>query len=66
MHLEVKAKDEEGNLLFEGKLNRGEVNFLIAYAVQGLMADGVRFNLEPQDEDEDTAPSRLEFPGGIN
>lgn len=63
MNLEVKARDENGDMLFEGKLNRAEINFLIAYAVNGLMADGVRFNLEPQEEDEDTAPSRIEFPG---
>ncbi len=72
MHIDIKTKDEDGNVLFEGKLNRNEVGFLIQYAVNDLIAAGVQFHLdqeEDEDEDDDDAQMRLEFPepqGGLN
>ena len=63
MQIDVKARDEDGNILLEGKLNRNEVSFLIGYAVNDLMHAGVVFNLQPQDNgDDDDAPSRIEVP----
>jgi len=56
--IDVKAKDEEGNIVLEGKLNRREVSFLLQYAINDLMMAGVQFHLNAPDEDE----SRMEFP----
>lgn len=64
MKLEVKAMNEDGSIALEGYLNRNEINFLIGFAVSELMADGVRFNIdheEPDDEDE----ARIEYPQGL-
>lgn len=60
MLLDVKAKDEDGNILFEGKLNRSEVGFLLQYSINDLMGAGVQFNLQAPDEEE----VRFIFPKG--
>lgn len=52
MMIDIKAKDDEGNILFEGKLNKSEVGFLIQYAVNDLIAAGVQFHLEADSTDE--------------
>lgn len=63
MQIDVKAKDEEGNIIFEGKLNKREVGFLIQYAVNDLVAAGVQFHLDqPDEEPEDDPQMRFEFP----
>lgn len=63
MQIDVKARDEEGTVLLEGKLNRNEVSFLIGYAINDLMHQGVIFNLQEQDNgDDDDAPSRISIP----
>jgi hypothetical protein len=49
----VKAKNEDGSVLFEGSLNRHEVGFLIQYAVNALMASGAVFELDKPEENED-------------
>lgn len=70
MLLAVKAKDDDDNIIFEGSLNKKEVAFLIQFAVNMLMADGVQFNLGEPSEDEDGAEQlRFNFddvPGGLN
>jgi hypothetical protein len=66
MKIDVKFRDEDGNVTLEGYLNRNEVSFLLQFAINELMAEGVRFNIandldedeEPDDDDE----ARLEFP----
>ena len=65
MQVDVKARDDEGNILLEGKLNRNEVSFLIGYAIRDLLHAGVLFNLQHQENgDDDDAPSRIELPKG--
>lgn len=58
MHIDVKAKEEDGSVIFEGALNKPEVNFLLSYAINDLMAAGVQFNLNL----EDTGESRIVVP----
>lgn len=64
MQIECKAKDEEGNIIFEGMLNRKEVSFLLQYSINDLMAAGVLFNLDEPDEDDDNPAMRIRFPEG--
>lgn len=59
MLIDVKAKNEEGDILFEGSLNRREVGFLLQYAIGDLLAAGVQFNMQEPDENE---PLRFKFP----
>lgn len=65
MKLDVKAKDDEGNIVFEGKLDKGEVSFLIQYAINDLMAAGVQFHME-QDEDGDDTQLKFDYNGSLN
>lgn len=58
MMIDVKTRDEDGNIIFEGSLNRKEVGFLLQYSINDLMMAGVQFNLHEEDEGE----SRLKFP----
>lgn len=58
MHIDVKAKDTEGNLLFEGTMNQKELSFCLQYAINDLMAYGVQFNLDQADE----GTNRMTFP----
>lgn len=64
MQIDVKARNSDGEVLLEGKLNRNEVSFLIGYAINDLMHQGVLFNLQQQQEngDDDDAPSRISVP----
>jgi hypothetical protein len=65
MQIDVKARDENGEVLLEGKLNRQEVGFLLGYAINDLMHSGVVFNLQKQENGDDyDAPSRIEIPKG--
>ena len=69
MMLDIKAKDDEGNILFEGKLNKSEVGFLIQYAVNDLVSAGVHFNLQAQstnEQGEDQMRFDYETVGGVN
>jgi hypothetical protein len=59
MQIDVKAKNEEGEILFEGKLNKFEVGFLIQYAVNGLMSSGAIFELQRPTERDDEV--RIKF-----
>lgn len=56
MKIEVRARNEEtGDVEFAGYLNRHEMGFLLQYAVNELLTQGVKFNLtydEPNDDDE--------------
>lgn len=68
MQVDVKALDEHGTLIFEGKLNRREVEFMLQYAVNDLLMAGVSFHMDKPSEKEDEASGeledtlRLEFP----
>jgi hypothetical protein len=65
MKLDVKAKDDDGNIVFEGKLDKAEISFLIQYAINDLMAAGVQFRME-QDEDEDDTQLKFDYEGTLN
>jgi hypothetical protein len=65
MYIQVKAKDEDNNIVLEGKLNQQELSFLLQFAINNLMAAGVEFCVgdeEPEDEDE----MRFNFPEGMD
>lgn len=68
MHIDVKAKTEDDEVIFEGKLNKNEVSFLLGFAINDLVAAGVQFYLDQeQDEDDDDAPVRIGSPkDGLN
>jgi hypothetical protein len=46
MQVDVKAKNEDGDILFEGSINKKELSFLLQYSINDLMAAGVMFNLD--------------------
>lgn len=64
MKWDVKAKDEEGNVVVEGYLNRKEVSFLLSYAVNSFLAQGVQFAFGDEDDDEpgENDEPRFKFP----
>lgn len=62
MQVDVKAKNEEGDILFEGKINKKELSFLLQYSINDLMAAGVMFNLDEPDDDEDNPAMRIKWP----
>lgn len=63
MKIDVKARNEEGEILFDGAFNKKEVGFLLHYAVTDLLMAGVQFNLqEPIEEDAEDPPLRFAFP----
>lgn len=66
MKIHIKAIDPEtGDAEMDGYLNKAEINFLIGFAVNELMADGVRFNIS-MDEPDDEDAARIEYPGNFN
>lgn len=62
MQVDVKAKNEDGDILFEGKINKKELSFLLQYSINDLMAAGVMFNLDEPDDDEDNPAMRIKWP----
>lgn len=67
LKIDVRARDEEGNIIIEGQLNRKEVAFLLQFSINQLMMDGVEFNLdEPDDEDNPQLRLNFEGAGGLN
>jgi hypothetical protein len=62
--IEVVARDEEtGEVKIEGYLNRHEMGFLVQFAINELVADGVEFNLTYDEPDDDDEP-RITYPKG--
>jgi hypothetical protein len=61
MKIDVKFRDEEGNVVLEGHLNRMETAYLLQYAINNLMAEGVMFNLDQEQAEEDETV-RFNFP----
>lgn len=57
MKIQIKAQDDEGNTVLEGKLNQKELDYLIQFGINGLMAMGAQFMLSEEDEGE----SRIRF-----
>ncbi len=62
MHIDVKAKLEDGSVAFEGSFNRNEVAFLLMYAIKDLLDSGVKFHLQDDEGDEDDPDVRMHFP----
>lgn len=60
MIFNIKAKDENGNVKFEGNMNAREASFLLQYAVNDLIMAGVQFHLDEPDE----GVPRMRFPEG--
>lgn len=63
MKVNVTTRNDDGSVSFAGSLNKSEVNTLLQYAVNNLMAMGFIFGQEEQ-EDPETAPSRITRPDG--
>lgn len=61
MKLKVDFKDENGVTHVKGELTQGEVGFLIQYAVNNLLANGVRFELDRPEQDKE----RIQVPEGV-
>ena len=58
--IEVKEKNEEtGEIDIVGTLNAIEVNYLVQYAINTLMAQGVQFDLDKEAKDNEL---RIKFP----
>lgn len=63
MHIDVKAKEEDGTIVFEGRLNGKEVGFLLSYAINDLLVAGVEFNMqEPEEDDDGEETMRIKMP----
>ncbi len=56
----MKARDEEGTILFEGSLNSAEVGYLLNFAINNLMAMGAIFDIDGSDAEE----NRIKMPAG--
>jgi hypothetical protein len=60
MKVAIKAHDSEGNVVIEGTLNEAEMNYLLQFGINGLMAMGAQFALEESDTDSNV---RINFGG---
>lgn len=58
MELEVKTLNTDGSVVFEGKLNPLQVQFILGVGINFLLANGAQV-LEDDDDEEETqnAPS---------
>ena len=52
MIIEVKTKDEDGNIAFDGKLNSTEVSFVLNVGINYLMANGALPLFTGKEDDE--------------
>jgi hypothetical protein len=58
MQIEAKFKDEEGNIVVEGRFSPPEISFLLQFAVNHLMSAGVAFLTNEEKE------IQMQFPHG--
>ena len=71
MKLKVIGKNENGDVIVEGLINKREATFLLNYSVNDLLSAGVQFYLdEPYDpalDDKDAAdqPLRIKHQIGV-
>jgi hypothetical protein len=63
LKIKVKAHDGEGNVVVEGTLNEAEMNYLLQFGINGLMAMGAQFALEEADEENNI---RINFGGATS
>lgn len=60
--IEVRERNEEtGEIEFAGWLSKPEINFLLQYAINSLMAQGVIFDLKTEQE-EGKEEMRIQIP----
>jgi hypothetical protein len=52
VQIEVTTKDEDGNVAFNGKLNKTEVSFVLNVGINYLMANGALPLFTGKDDDE--------------
>ena len=65
IEIDVKAKEADGTIIFEGKLNRAEAGFLLGYSINDLLGAGVQFYLDQAAQDEDGNDNvRIKYPEG--
>jgi len=62
VRLEVREKNELGEMETVGTLNPKEVSFLVQYAINDLMAKGCIFEINRQAENDETI--RITLPDG--
>ncbi len=55
MKIDVTTKNDDGSISFNASLNKAEVNTLLQYAVNNLMAMGYVFDTRLLPEDDDTS-----------
>ena len=53
IEIDVKAREEDGTIIFEGKLNKQETSFLLGYSINDLLSAGVQFYLDQAAQDSD-------------
>lgn len=61
MNIEAKFKDKHGNITIEGVIQQQEVSFLLQYAINVLMGQGVKFELDDEGEEEQQSV-KMKFP----
>lgn len=67
IEIEVKAKESDGTIIFEGKLNKSETSFLLGMAINDLLGAGVQFYLDQAAQDDDgNDVNRIKMPEGTN
>ncbi|HET8685397.1 MAG TPA: hypothetical protein VFM18_01885 [Methanosarcina sp.] len=55
MKINVTTRNEDGSVAFSASLNRAEVNTLLQYAVNNLLAMGFVFDTKVLPDDDDTS-----------
>lgn len=63
MRVNVTTRNDDGSILFTGALNKAEVETILQYGINNLMAMGFVMNMEDLDEDDDTTV-RIKAPTG--
>ena len=62
MKLDTLIKNEDGSVRFEASLNRAEVNTLLQYSINSLMALGYVFDTQLKVDDNDDETNRFKAP----
>ena len=62
MKLDTLIKNEDGSVKFEASLNRAEVNTLLQYSINSLMALGYVFDTQLKVDDNDDETNRFKAP----
>ena len=63
MKIKLKFKEGQTGGATEGFLTETEISFLVQYAVNSLMGNGVLFNLQQEVKSEEEV--RIQYPDGV-